>query len=171
MDLTGLKPWLVFLHVLGVLLFLVAHGASAALAFRVRSERDPARLRALLDLSASTIPALYGSLLLMLVAGIVAGFIAPNWWTSGRLWIWASMALLVGVVVAMYAIQTPYFSDLRRAVGQRPPQDARKDLPVPAEADAETLDRLLASSRPMVGAAVGFGGIAIILWLMLFKPF
>ena len=46
-----LYPWIVFLHVAGVFLFFMAHGTSMAVGFRLRQERDPARVRALLDLS------------------------------------------------------------------------------------------------------------------------
>ena len=44
-------PWVVFLHVLSAFGFLLAHGASAAVMFKVRGEQDRARLHALLDLS------------------------------------------------------------------------------------------------------------------------
>ncbi len=40
-----------FLHVLGVFAFLMAHGASASMLFRLRRERDPEKIRTLLDLS------------------------------------------------------------------------------------------------------------------------
>ena len=38
--------WLIFLHVLGALTFFLAHGASAAMAFKIRKERDFARIGA-----------------------------------------------------------------------------------------------------------------------------
>jgi len=43
--------WLIYLHVFSVLGFLLAHGSSAAVMFRLRVERDPARIGALLDLA------------------------------------------------------------------------------------------------------------------------
>ena len=43
--------WWVYLHILGGLLFMLAHGASAAVVFRLRRERDPAAVRVLLGLS------------------------------------------------------------------------------------------------------------------------
>jgi hypothetical protein len=46
-----LYQWMVFLHIAGVFAFLVAHGVSVGVAFRVRLERDPKRIMALLDLS------------------------------------------------------------------------------------------------------------------------
>ena len=46
-----LYPWIVFLHVVGVLLFFIAHWTSMAVVFRLKRERDPARVRALLELT------------------------------------------------------------------------------------------------------------------------
>jgi hypothetical protein len=44
-------PWVILAHVLSVLGFLLAHGATATVMFQVRREHDPQRLHALLDLS------------------------------------------------------------------------------------------------------------------------
>ncbi len=46
--------WIVFVHVGAALVFMLAHGASASVAFRLRRERDVARLSALLDLSGAS---------------------------------------------------------------------------------------------------------------------
>ena len=40
-------PWIVLVHVTGVLLFFIAHGAPAMVGLRLRNERDPARVLAL----------------------------------------------------------------------------------------------------------------------------
>ena len=50
----------VFLHVVFVLGYLLAHGVSAAVAFALKKERDLNRIRALLDLSAASYPAMLG---------------------------------------------------------------------------------------------------------------
>lgn len=62
---TILIRWLIFLHVLSAITFFLAHGASAAMAFRVRKETDFARIRALLDLSWSTMILMGVSFLIM----------------------------------------------------------------------------------------------------------
>ena len=49
-----LVRWLVFVHILAAITFFLAHGTSAAMAFQVRRESDFNRIRALLDLSWST---------------------------------------------------------------------------------------------------------------------
>ena len=46
----------VFLHVVSVLGYLLAHGVSAAVSFALQKERDINRVRALLDLSAASYP-------------------------------------------------------------------------------------------------------------------
>src|SRR5260221_2321401 len=73
MDLTPYIGWILFLHVGGAFVFAAGHGVSIYMAFQVRRERDPARIAALLDLSAASLVAATVGLLLLLVAGIVAG--------------------------------------------------------------------------------------------------
>src|SRR5436853_7693850 len=92
--------WIVFLHVLGAVMFFMAHGASMAMAFQLRREHEPARIRAMLDLSRATVPGAYISLIVLLVAGIIAG-IMGNWFTRG--WIWTALVLLVVLMGLMYS--------------------------------------------------------------------
>jgi hypothetical protein len=170
MDLTALRPWLIFVHVLSVLAFVLLHGASASVAFRLRSEREPARIRALLELSNAYLNWMYGALGLLLLSGIAGGF-AGGWWTSGRLWLWVSVGLLVTIVVGMYGVAAPYFEALRHAVGLPTYQDIRERRDPPPLATDDELAGLLLSRRPAIIATIGLGGIGVITWLMLFKPF
>jgi hypothetical protein len=170
MDIAALRPWLVLSHVLAVLAFVLVHGASAIVAFRLRSERDPVRVRALLELSNAYLNWMYGALLILLLSGIAAGIVG-GWWTSGRLWLWASLALLVAVFVGMYAVAAPHFEALRHAVGLATYQDIREQRdPPPPVTDGE-LATLLESRRPAAVAMIGLGGIALITALMILKPF
>jgi hypothetical protein len=41
--------WIVFLHIFGVFVFLIAHGVSSGVGFRLSKERNPERVAALLD--------------------------------------------------------------------------------------------------------------------------
>ena len=66
--------WLVFFHIVTAFLFVLAHGASAAVALALRSQREPERVRALLELSKNTLGVMVVSLLLALGTGIWAGF-------------------------------------------------------------------------------------------------
>ncbi|HYN63583.1 MAG TPA: hypothetical protein VES36_03185 [Candidatus Limnocylindrales bacterium] len=94
-------PWIKLLHVIGAFGFVLAHGASAFAAMRIRDEREPARVAALLDLSGTSLGLMYASLLVLLAAGVTAGFVGAFW---GRAWIWAAIGVLVIVVVAMYPL-------------------------------------------------------------------
>ena len=70
----------------------------------------------------------------------------------------------------MYARATTWFSDLRRAAGQG--YYVMRKGGQPAERpDAAKLATLTASSPPMEIAAIGYGGLVLILWLMVMKPF
>jgi hypothetical protein len=161
----GLYPWVVFIHVLGAFTFVLAHGTSATVVLRLRRERELERVRALLDLSQISTGAMYAGLVVLVLGGIAAAFIAGLW---GRGWIWAAIALLVLMIVFMYVRAVPYFGSLRRASG----------LPYflggphePEPVDSAALARLLSDSRPMELTVVGSAGLVLIIWLMLLKPF
>jgi hypothetical protein len=160
-------PWIKLLHVLGGFGFVLAHGASAFAAFRIRSEREPSRVAALLDLSGTSLGLMYVSLLVLLAAGIAAGFIGNFW---GSAWIWAAIGVLVLITGAMYPLGSQHYANVRRAVGIKAYNDP-KDAPPPAPLAAAELEPLLASSRPVLLAAVGGIGLILILWLMVVKPF
>lgn len=170
MDLAPYLPILRLVHVLSVLAFVLVHGASAMVAFRVRSERDGARIKALLELSSAYQGWGWIALLVVLVSGILGG-IAGGWWTSGQLWLWASVGVFIGITALMTPIPTAYLNDVRHAVGMATYDDTRKKLEPPAPVSDEELARVLDSNRPNIGAAIGLGGLAILVWLMMFKPF
>jgi hypothetical protein len=160
-------PWLVLAHVIGAFGFVLGHGVSAHAAIQLRREREPARVTALLDLSSLSLATLYVSLLVLLAAGIAAGFVGDHW---GRLWIWVAIGILVVLVVFMYAVASPYYADLRRAVGQKAYGD-KKDAAPPEPLDAAALAARLDSARPYWLAGVGSIGLVAIVWLMVLKPF
>ncbi|MFQ5871501.1 MAG: hypothetical protein ACE5IB_05030, partial [Candidatus Geothermarchaeales archaeon] len=66
--------WILFLHVSGVLGFMLVHGVPVFIALRLRNERDPERVRALLDLSRTSIGFTGLSLIIVFLTGIVLGF-------------------------------------------------------------------------------------------------
>jgi len=160
-------PWIKLLHVAGAFGFVLAHGASALAAVRIRDEREPSRVAALLDLSSASLGLMYVSLLVLLAAGVTAGFIGGFW---GEAWIWGAIVVLVIVVVAMYPLGSQHYARVRRAVGQKAYGDPQDAAP-PAPLAADELAALLASPRPFVLAAFGGIGLVIILWLMVVKPF
>jgi len=163
----GLYPWVVLLHVIAAFTFALAHGVSAGVALKLRSEREIPRVQALLDFSRFAVNTMYVSVLVLLVAGVAAGFIAGLW---GKGWIWAAIVLLVLMFVAMYARASTWIGDVRRAAGQEYYVMGKGQQPA-EQPDAAMLATLTASSRPMEIAAIGYVGLVLILWLMVMKPF
>jgi hypothetical protein len=49
----SLYEWIKFLHVILAVTFLVAHGTSIAISFRVKQEQDMSKVKTMLDLSGS----------------------------------------------------------------------------------------------------------------------
>ena len=162
MDIYAL---VVFTHVASVVLFFMLHGASMMVAFRVGRERDPDRLRALLDVSRTAlgVPAIV-LVLVGLATGVLAGFMR-GWW--GELWIWISLVLFVGVGFAMTPTMANPMNAMRVAAGQ--PNARRPDEAVTE--NLEELRRLQAAWNPVPMAVAGIGALVLILYLMLVKPF
>jgi predicted integral membrane protein DUF2269 len=161
----NLYPWIVILHVFAAFTFVLAHGASAMTAFRIRAERDPKRIEALLDLSASSLGLTYGALIVLLLAGIAAG-IMGNWF--GRGWIWAAIGVLVLVMAGMYLVATRYYIELRVALGQ-PKRGASGPPPQPVS--PERLIEMLDTRTPETLLGIGGVGLFVLVWLMIAKPF
>src|SRR5512132_799180 len=105
---------IVFLHIFGAFGLLMSHGASINMLFRLRREHDLDRIRAYLDLSSASLGGLYVSLLLLLAAGILAGFLG-NWW--GRGWIWAAIGVLVRLLYLMARLGSQFYARVRKAAG------------------------------------------------------
>ena len=115
-------------------------------------------MQALLDLSKVSTNGMYISIFVLLVAGVASAFIAGP---RGRGWIWAAIVLLVVMFAAMYARASTWFRDLRRAAGQ--PYGTGRGAQPAERPDAARLATLTASSRPIEIAAIGYGGLVLIL--------
>jgi hypothetical protein len=156
--------WIIYLHITAAFAFLFAHGGSAFASLRLRRETNLERIRALLELSSSTLGVMYVALIVILLTGIGGGFIG-SWW--GRGWIWASLVLLFVVIILMYARGSRYYAELRAAAGlpaygKPTPQSPKSE---------EELAVLLKSPRPFELTAIGGIGLLALLYLMVFKPF
>jgi hypothetical protein len=169
-DLAPYLGWLTLIHVLAVLAFVMVHGMSGLIALRVRRERDRERLKVMVELSSSVLMAAFISLLVLLVAGVLAG-IAGGWWTSGRLWIWVSLVVFVVVGGLMTPLASSYMQSVRGALGVPSSRQRGKGAVALEPATDAELERVLGSSRPVWAAITGLAGLAILTWLMMSKPF
>lgn len=157
--------WLVYAHLGSVLLFLLAHGASAAMALRVRSEPSADGIKALVVLSTRSSQAMYPLLILVVLTGIWLG-VAGSWF--GRAWIWTAIVVLVLTVGLMNAMGRQYHP-LRVAAGQARGSDRGPKPGSPPTPDE--VRRLAGSTSPWPITLLGLLALGAILGLMLFKPF
>lgn len=169
--------WIVFLHVASIFTLVLLHGATVTTTYALRSERRRDRLVALLDFSLLSFDSrgllgkiFWPSLILTAVSGVVL-MIAGSWWHFW--WPYLSIGVFVGIFFVMsYFGRTP-MQELRRAVGLpwvKP--GAGRPVWEPAEPPNEAgIELALTRLRPGVLAAAGAGGLAILLWLMMFRPF
>lgn len=95
--MTSAYSWLLFLHLAGLGVFLVAHGFAGVAALT----RNSALLKSQLLADRVAFPGLG----LVLLSGIWLGFIDHAW---GRAWIWSALVILVGVSVLMGFWSLPY---------------------------------------------------------------
>ena len=152
--------WLVLIHILGVLGFMFTHGVAAAMALRLRHERNPDRIRVMLQVSSSSLVSFYLSTLLLLGGGIWAGF-NGHWWGEG--WIWVALGLFVFNLVFMWAVASPYYKKVREVMTIEESGGSA--------VGSEQLESLLRSNRPHVLLTVGLLSIVFIAYLMVVKPF
>ncbi|HXY71790.1 MAG TPA: cupredoxin domain-containing protein [Actinomycetota bacterium] len=151
--------WWVFAHLLGVFGFLAAHGVSMTTGFRLRKERDPAKVVELVQLSSSSTRWFYGSFLLLGITGIAAATDAGLW---SQFWVGTSVVVVVVVTGVMLSVGKPYY----RKVGVV----ARAKAGGSKAVSDKDFDELLRSRRSDVVIAVGVLGLVALLYLMLFKP-
>lgn len=159
-------PWLKLLHVAAGFTFALAHGVSAFTTLRLRGERDPGRVTALLDLSKLSLPVTDAAIVVLLVSGIIGGFVGNYW---GHLWIWISIGVLVLLFAFMSVRGVQHHDAIRHGLGLKGFYDHGK-TPAP-DPDPAALAKALDSPRAIELAAVGFIGLGVLLWLMVVKPF
>jgi hypothetical protein len=156
--------WLVFFHVFFGFALMLAHGAHAAAMLAFRTEKDPERSLTFFN-NVPDIKLVRYLAVLMGLAGFIAAFITP-WWRQG--WVWASMVVYLIIAFVMYRYGAGYYGMISGAARQAI-EAKRSNTNV--EAALRKFEEVRTSPQPMLVAAVGVAGLAIILWLMRFKPF
>lgn len=160
--------WIVFIHVLSALGFMAAHGVSIALCFKVKRARTVEAVRPILDMSISTLGIMLGSFALLALSGLVAGIWGSWWWTG---WFWLSVVILAGMLWLMAERGAMAFHRIRRAAGL-PYVDRKRRPQTPlAEPDVPEMLAAIDATQPWLLTLVGLGGVAVLTWLMMFKPF
>ncbi len=97
--------------------FLLAHGVSAGVGFKLRRERDHTRIAALLDLSASSYTMMMAiSFVWILATGGILGWLG-GWWT--RVWFWTAIVVLFVITGFMTPLVATKYNKVRRALGLR----------------------------------------------------
>jgi hypothetical protein len=154
-------------HVFFVIIAFGAHGTSAFAMFQARRETDRARLAAVLDLSGASLGIAGVGLIVALLLGIAAAVMGGHF---GRVWPWASIAVVVVAIGVMTPVGTNPMSDLRKALGLPGRGDRPGAPPRQPGTDAE-VQGAQARLRPVPLAVIGIVALAILVWLMEAKPF
>ena len=150
--------WFVFIHLVGLVLFAFAHGASAFVALRLPGQRDRALVMSYLETSQLATRTMYVGLLLLLIGGAGAASVGEFW---AKPWVLGSIVVLIVVIALMYTLGTGYYMPLRR-------QLAGTDGAAPMT-DAE-LATYLDERRPRPIAGIGSLALLLIIWMMVLKP-
>ena len=166
-DISAFHATIVLIHIIGVVLFVLAHAVSVVVLLLMQRERDPTALRRLLTLSRQSLLVALIGLAVWFLGGVLAGF-SGNWWTSGRLWIWASLVLSILLIGLMTPMGRLYFNRVRESVGIDPETGAVDSA---ARVDPAAVEAAVASGQPLLLAALGTIGLLAIFWLMVAKPF
>jgi hypothetical protein len=159
--------WVVFLHVFGSMSFMLSHGGSTIMAFVLRKERSKERMKALLDLSGYSWAAFALTFLVLLASGIAAGILG-RWWGQG--WIWTSLGILLAMSVYMGWASRAQYHKLRKVLGM-PYFEGRGDQPALEPASDEEINAAQEALQPGLLGVIGLGSTAVIVFLMMFKPF
>ena len=84
------------------------------------------------------------------------------------MWIWAALAVAIAVTAVMTPLGRMYLNRVREALGIDS-EDRHADRGRQVRRDRAAGGA--ASGRPWLLAAIGLGGLVILFWLMLAKPF
>ena len=151
----------VFLHIVCVALFLLFHGVQMWAMFSLEPalpDREKIFDRAEQSRMAST--PMYVSLGLLVLFGVIAG-IDGDWFSHGW-WLWGAIVVLLITVGLMSSLAGPFMKKVREGTTRW--ADGSYTM------SDEELTTLLRGPRPRVIAFTGVAGLAILLWLMVYKP-
>ena len=109
---------------------------------------------------------MYSFIGVIVISGVFLGF-QGRWW--GRLWIWTALAVLIGTIGAMSALGGRY-NAVRGAVGL-PAWDRRGKTTTSAPASPEEVRGAVDATPAGIMTAIGVVALALLVGLMILKPF
>jgi hypothetical protein len=151
--------WLVLLHLVGFVVFLLCHAVSMWVAFRIRGEPNRDVITALLTMSSRGNQAMYLGLILLGIGGLGAAGMAGLLTAP---WIVASYVVLAVTLIAMWAMGSGFYYPLREGL-----EGTEK---TPRLDDEQLRATLMGSRRPEALAGIGFTSLVILVALMVLKP-
>ena len=155
--------WLIYLHVFAVLCFLLAHGVEAAVMLQMRKAAEPEKVFAMFE-ALSDLTLMRVLLGIVVGTGLLAGALGP-WWN--RAWFWLAIVVLLLITLAMRRWGGSYYTLVENAATAVLEE---READPGATGAVERFVAARASSEPIWMTAIGVGGLAVILWLMIFKP-
>lgn len=160
---------ILYLHVAGALGFFLFHGATASASYGLKREQGRKSVELLLKMRETSGIAGGISMSVMLISGIVLGFMGRFW---SEAWIWISVAVFVVIMFVMGGYGRNNFdrvSYLFDPEKYKAPKDKKGEEPIPAS--EEELAEEQAKGRPVLLTVTGVASLVLILWFMMFKPF
>ena len=159
---------LLYLHVASALGFFLFHGATASATYGLKRESGANRIVPLLKMREIGGAGGFLSIIITLITGIILSFMG-RWWSD--IWVWASIAILLVISAVMGSTGRDNFDRVSYAVEPekyKAPKDKKNDPTPPTDED---LVAEQAKGRPLYLTVTGVVALALILWLMMFKPF
>ncbi|HLF36392.1 MAG TPA: DUF2269 family protein [Anaerolineales bacterium] len=150
-----------FVHVLTALIYFLFHGAIASVSFALRRAGTPERTEALEQVMRLVYHPIPTSLVIMVLSGLALGFLG-SWWSDR--WIWVSIGLLLFVGVLMNRLGKASLTE-GFAAGREPRSDTN-----PTEARPGSNPPRAFFLHPTFLTVTGVVALAVITWLMMFKP-
>ena len=109
---------------------------------QLRKEKELMRIRALLDLSSSTINIMSISFLVLGLTGLALPFMMQLW---NKGWVWTSIVLILLVVVHMGFMSEKRYKQLRKLAGL-PYRQGNKEMPAEEPASPEEVQSFIQKS-------------------------
>jgi hypothetical protein len=155
--------WVVYLHITVIFIFLIQHAVEIFVTFKLRAQKEPEGIFAtytfMLDNNSRNLRITYS---LIIFTGLVAGFLS-TWWKQG--WMWTALGVMILIWIVMYRVGSIYLNAV----------DAATDYALKNKNDTYAIEKfrkdLTSRREPEIMTITSIIGGAIILWLMMFKPF